>query len=117
MPSWNSVTCRPSLQHDGILADEVEAADVAVEVHPHAGPVEPRRHLLDVGGFAGAVQALQHHAAVARKAGEDGQRDIGVEAVDGVDLGHVGIALGEGRHHQVGIDAEQLAHRDALRRP
>ena len=43
-------------------------ADVAVEVQPHAGPVEPRRHLLDVRRLARAVQALHHHAPVARKA-------------------------------------------------
>ena len=48
MPSWNSVTCLPVAQHDGVLADQVEAADVAVEVDAHARPVEARRDLLDV---------------------------------------------------------------------
>jgi hypothetical protein len=60
--------------------------------------------------FAGAVQALHHHAPVAREAGEDGERHVGVEAVDGVDLGHVVVALCEGGHLQVGVDAEHLAH-------
>src|SRR3546814_3227181 len=36
-------------QHDRILADEVDAADVAVQVDPDAGPVEPGRDLLDMG--------------------------------------------------------------------
>ena len=79
--------------HD-VLADQVEPADVAVEVDAHTRPVQPRRDLLDVRGLAGAVQALQHDAAVAREAGQDRQRDIGVEAVGAVDLGHVLVALG-----------------------
>jgi hypothetical protein len=97
-------------QHHGVLADEVEPADVAVEVQAHAGPVQPRRHLLDVGRLAGAVQALHHHAPVAHEAREDGERHVGVEAVDGVDLGHVVVAFAEGGHLQVGVDAEHLAH-------
>ena len=40
MPSRNSVTCLPSLQHDGVLADEVDPTDVAVQVDPHQGPVQ-----------------------------------------------------------------------------
>jgi hypothetical protein len=36
------------LQDDGILADQVDARDVAVEVDPHTGPVEARGHLFDV---------------------------------------------------------------------
>ena len=103
-------------QHHGVLADQVEPADVAVEVDAHAGPVQARRHLLDVRGLAGAVQALHHDAPVAHEAGQDGQRDVGVEAVDRVDLGHVLVALAEGRHLQVGVDAEDLAHARAAGR-
>jgi hypothetical protein len=57
MPSRNSVTCLPSFEHDGVLADQVDAADVAVEVDAHARPVEPRGDLLDVRRLAGAVVA------------------------------------------------------------
>ena len=53
------------LDDDGVLADQVDAADVAVEVDAHAGPVEPRRHLLDMGRLAGAVIAGDDDAAVA----------------------------------------------------
>ena len=49
--------------HDRVLADEVDAADVAVEVDAHARPVEPRRDLLDMGRFAGAVIARDDDAA------------------------------------------------------
>ena len=60
------------LQHDRVLADEVDARHVAVEVDAHAGPVEPRRDLLDMGRLAGAVIAGDHHAAVEGEAGENG---------------------------------------------
>ncbi len=59
------------LQHDGVLADEIDAAHVAVEIDADARPVEPRRHLLDVRRLAGAVVALDHDAAVVLEAGED----------------------------------------------
>ncbi len=69
------------LQHDGVLADQVDAADMAVQVDADAGPVEPRRHLLDMGGLAGAVIALDHDAAVESEAGQERQRRLAVEAI------------------------------------
>ena len=64
-----------ALAHDDrVLADEVDAADMAVEIDAHAGPIEPRRDLLDMRRFAGAVIAGHHHAAVFGESGEDGQR-------------------------------------------
>ena len=59
------------LDDDGVLADEVDAADMAVEVDAHARPVEARRDLLDMGRLAGAVIARHHDAAVVGEAGED----------------------------------------------
>lgn len=44
---------------DRILADEVDPADMAVEVNPHQRPIQPRRDLLNVRGFARAVHAVQ----------------------------------------------------------
>ncbi len=55
------------LQHDRVLADEVDAGDVAVEVDADARPVEACGDLLDVGGLAGAVVAGHHHTAVVGK--------------------------------------------------
>ena len=98
------------LQHDRVLADEVDAADVAVEVDADAGPVEPGRHLLDVGRLAGAVIALDHHAPVVLEAGEDRERHLPVEHVVVVEVGHVVVRLGIGGHLEIGVDAEQLAH-------
>ena len=98
------------LQHDRVLADEIDAADVAVEVDADAGPVEPGRHLLDVGRLAGAVIALDHDAAVVLEAGQDRQRHVAVEDVVVVHIRHVVVRLGVGGHFQVGIDPEQLAN-------
>ena len=64
------------LDDDGVLADEIDAAHMAVEIDAHARPVEPRRHLLDMRRLAGAVIALDHHAAVVLEAGEDGERHV-----------------------------------------
>jgi hypothetical protein len=114
MPSWNSVTCWPSRQHHGVLAHQVEPADMAVEVDAHAGPVQPRRDLLDVGRFARAVQPLHHHAAVCGQIRPAVPASRRVEAVTGVDLRHMLVALGEGRHLQVGVDPEDIANRNGL---
>ena len=84
--------------------------DVAVEVDADAGPIQPRCHLLDVGRLAGAVVALDHHAAVVLEAGQDRERHVPVEHVVGVEVWDVVVGLGVGWHLQVGIDAEELAN-------
>ena len=99
------------LDDDGVLADQIDTADVAVEIDAHAGPIEPRRHLLDMGRLAGAVIAGDHDAAVLGKAGENGERGRPVETVIRVDIGHVLVGLGIGRHFHVAVDAEKLADR------
>ena len=96
---------------DGVLADQVDAADVAVEVDAHAGPIEPGRHLLDMGRLAGAVIAGDDDAAVLGEAGENGKRGRPVEAVIGVEFGHVLVGFRVGRHFHVAIDAELLTDR------
>src|SRR5262249_26066175 len=67
-PRQNAITEFGDLQtvanDNGILADEIDAADMAVEVHSDAWPVEPRRDLLDVRRFTGAVIAGDDDAAV-----------------------------------------------------
>ena len=94
---------------DGVLADEIHAADVAVEVHAHAGPVQPRRHLLDVARLPGAVTALDHHAAVVHEAGQQRERRVAIEHVVRIERRHVLVGTREGRHPQVGVYLEQLA--------
>ena len=101
------------LQHDRVLADEVDAGDVAVEVDAHAGPVEPRGDLLDVRRLAGAVIAGDHHPAVEGEAGEDGERRLAVEQVVRIEVRHVLLGCRIGRRLHVRIDAEHLAHGNA----
>ena len=69
------------LQDDRVLADQIDTADVAVEVDADTGPVQPSRHLLDMGGFPGAVIALDHDAAVVGKPGRDRQGGFAVEFI------------------------------------
>ena len=94
------------LDDDGVLADQIDAADVAVEVDAHAGPVEACRHLLDMGRLAGAVIAGDDDAAVLGEAGEDGERGRAVEPVVRIELRHVLVGLGIGRHFHVTVDAK-----------
>ena len=100
------------LQHDRILADQIDAADVAVEVDANARPVQPRRDLLDMRRLAGAVIALDHRAAVEGKPGEDRQRRLAIELVGGVDVRYVLGTHRKGRYDHVGVDLEHLACRN-----
>jgi len=99
------------LQDDGILADQVDAADVAVEIDADARPVEAGGDLLDVGRLAGAVIAGHHDAAVVGKPREDGQGGLAVEQVVRVEIRHVLRGLGIGGDIEVRIEAEELLHR------
>ena len=76
-------------QDDGVLADQVHAADVAIEVDAHARPVEARGDLLDVTRLAGAMPPLHHHAPVVHEPREQRQRGVAVEDVVGVERRHV----------------------------
>ena len=100
------------LDDDGVLANEIDAAHMAVEIDANAGPVEACRHLLDMGRFAGAVIALDHDAPVVLEAGENGQRHVAVEQVVRVKLGNMFFALAVSRDFEVGIDAEDLPDRN-----
>src|SRR5262249_22294135 len=96
---------------DGILADQIDTADVAVEVDAHAGPVEPRRHLLDVRRFAGAVVTGDDDPTIVREAGEYGERRPRVEPVGGVEGRDVLIGLRIGRNFHIAVETEELADR------
>jgi hypothetical protein len=97
------------LQHDRVLADQVDTRDVTVEVDAQAGPVEARRDLLDMRRLAGAVIALDHDASVEGEARKDRHGRVMVEQVGVIDRRHVLGARAEGRHLHVGVDSEQLA--------
>ncbi len=81
---------------------------LAVEVHADQRPVEARGHLFDVRGFARAVVARNHHAAIVGEAGEDGERGVAVEQVVRIEVRHILVRLGIGGHLDVAVDAEHL---------
>jgi hypothetical protein len=87
---------------------------VAVQVHPHQRPVQPGGDLLDVGRLAGAVIALDHHAAVVGEPRADGLGRLRIELVGRVDLGDVAVLVAEERNLHVAVDAECVAERDPL---
>src|SRR5215831_21220623 len=56
------------LDDDSVFADQIDPADVAVEVDANARPVEPRGNLLDVRGLAGTMVTGDDDATVFGKA-------------------------------------------------
>src|SRR3546814_548809 len=99
-------------QHDRVAADEVDAADMRVEVDADARPFEPRGNLFDVRRLAGAVIALHHHAAIVFEAGEDRERRVAIEDIGGVEVGNAFVGFAERRHLHIDIDAEDLTRID-----
>ncbi|OJH20868.1 hypothetical protein BLX88_00255 [Bacillus obstructivus] len=79
------------LDDDGILADEIDTADMAVEIDAHARPVEAGGDLFDVGRLACSVVAGHHDAPVEGKPGQNGQRGLLVEQIIRIGLRHVSI--------------------------
>src|SRR5579872_5065332 len=84
---------------------------MAVEIDPHAGPIEPRRDLFDVSRFAGAVIAGHDNAPVARETGEDGKRGWTVETVVRIEFRDMLVRLGIGRNFEIAVDPEHLSDR------
>src|SRR5262245_3796899 len=99
------------LDDDGVLADQVDTADVAVEVDAHTRPIEPRRNLFDVRRLAGAVIPGDHNATILREARKDCERGWAVKTVVAVDIGYVLISLRIGGHFQITVDPENLPNR------
>jgi hypothetical protein len=78
---------------DGVLADKVDTADMAVQIDAHHRPVEARGDLFKVGRFAGAVIAGDHHPPVVGKTGQDRQGRLAVELIILVEIGHMLVRL------------------------
>ena len=103
----------PAVTYDNCIASQqVDAADLAVQIDADARPVQARRHLLDVGRFAGTVIALQKHAPVACKTRKQRDGRVVVEAVARIGLWNMFGGDGECRHLQVRVDAENAAYRN-----
>ena len=98
--------------HDGVLADKIDPADMAVEIDTDACPVEARRNLLDVGGFAGAVIALDEDSAVVGEPRQDCQGGVAVKPIRLIQCRDVFLGLAEGGYFEVAVDAENLTDGD-----
>src|SRR5262245_66022748 len=83
---------------DGVFADQIDPADVAVEVDAHARPVEPRSDLLDVRGLAGTMVTGDDDATVLGEACKYGKRRRAGEAVGRIDVRNAPNSLA-GRHN------------------
>jgi hypothetical protein len=103
-------------QLDGVLSDQIDAADMAIQVDPDALPVQPRGDLLDMSRLPGAVVTLDHHPAVMGKTGQDRHRGVTVEPIGVVDLGNPVAGLWKTLDRHVRVDPESIANRDVLRR-
>ena len=105
---------QPVTQHDRVAADQIDPADMRIEVDADARPVEPCCDLLDMRRFSGAVITLHHHPAVERKAREDRQRGVRIEHIGVVKIGHALVRLAERWRLHVDVEPEHLAHADGL---
>ena len=97
------------LQDNRVTADQIDPADMRVEVDPDAGPVEASGNLFDMGRFSGTVIALDHHAAVEGEAGENGGRRFRIEDIGGIEIRHALVLLAERGHLHIEIDPEYIA--------
>ena len=97
---------------DRVLADEIDSGNVAVQVDAHAGPIEACGDLLDMGGLAGPVIALNQHPAVMGESHKYGERGRRVEAIAFIHRGNVLARCAERGNLQVGVDPEGLSRRN-----
>jgi hypothetical protein len=104
-------------QYDRVASDQVNTADMRVEVDADARPVKPSRNLFDMSGLTRAVVPLHHDAAIERESGEDREGRVRIKHVGFVNIGHAFIDLGKGRNLHVDVDPEHFTHVDlAVRR-
>src|SRR6516164_5326421 len=99
-------------QHDRVLADKIDAADVAVEIDADQRPIQAGGDLLDMSGFAGAVIATDLHSSIEGEAGEDRERGVVIKAVGVVEIGNVLTRLAESGNLEITVDPEGLTDRD-----
>ncbi len=101
-------------QLDRVFTNQVNPGDVAVQVHPHRRPVQPRRNLLDVGRFACAVITLDHYPAIVREPSQNRHRGVRIELVGGIDRRHPLGPFGKAFGGHVGVNSEHIADRDTF---
>src|SRR3546814_10837263 len=113
---WSSDVCSSDLlafhEDDGVAPDQVDAADMRVQVYADARPAQAGGDLLDMAGLAAAVIALHHHAAVIGEARQDREGGVRIEDIGGVEVGNPLVSLRKGGDLHVDIDAEHFARVD-----
>ena len=100
------------LEHNGVLADQVDPRDMAVEIDADQRPVQARGDLLDMGRFTCTVEALHHDPAIKGEAGADGLGRLRIETIGCVNIRHMRITVREGRHLHVDINTEHVTDID-----
>ena len=100
------------LDDDGVLADQVDTADMAVQIDSHARPVEARCDLLDMGGFTGPVISGNDDPSIEGKTRKDGQRCLFIEQIVRIDVGYMRIRHRIGGNHHIGIESENVLRRN-----
>src|SRR5262249_13804098 len=94
-----------------VLADQIDAADVAVEIYAHAGPIEFGRHLLDLRGFAGTMLAGAYYAAVLSQARTNVECGWAIVTIVSVNIRHVCIALRMSPSSEMPVYSEDVPNR------
>ena len=101
-------------EDDCILADQIDTADMTVQIDAHARPVQAGGDLLDVGRFTCAVIPLDQDAAVVRKPSEDRHRRVMIKQVGIVDIRDIVRPFGESRDLDVRIQSESLPYGNSV---
>ena len=104
-------------QFDGVLTDQVDTADVAVEVDAHTGPVQTRGNLFDMRRFTGAVITLDHDAAIVSETRQNRQRGFRIEFIHAINFRHAIGFVGKTLDQHVRVEPENFADAQVFGRP
>ena len=99
-------------QDNRVFPDEVDTADMAIEVNPHHGPVEPCGDLFDMGGLTGSVITLHHDAAVMCEACANGLGGFIIKEIGLINRRYILGCFAKGRNLHIEIDIKDFTRRD-----
>jgi hypothetical protein len=96
------------LDDDRVFADQIDTADMAVEVDADTRPVQPGGNLFDMGRLAGAMETLDQQATVMRKGDQNRERGVVIETIRVVEIRHMFGLFREGRNLHIDINVENF---------
>lgn len=105
-------------QCDYVFSDQVEAADVAVQIDPQTRPIEACRHLFNMRRFSCSVQPLNQYAAVVFETSQQRKRNGRIEVVPRINGRREFRRFSQCMHlaqKTLGLETECLAHINAPR--